>query len=164
MRNKQSLPIRSTQGKFSSNTPLPPFERALKYLSISPRSIQEIHDYLVKKRYEETDINAAIRRLIDLKFLNDDNFARGFAESRQRKGKSKRAIEFELKLKGVNKAISEEVMEFAKSDFKTALEYITKRMRQFARYEPEERQRKIVSRLRSRGFSWETISKVLRKI
>lgn len=147
-----------------TKTILPPFEKALKYLSIKSRSIKEIHDYLIKKEYLEEDVNLAIKKLIELKFLNDDDFARSFAEQKQKKGKSKRAIEFELKLKGVNKEISQDVLEFSKSDYKTALEYITKRMRQFERYDVEEKQKKIISRLRSRGFNWETISKVLKNL
>lgn len=141
-----------------------PFDKALKYLSLRSRSVKEIHDYLTKKKYSEQDINLAIKKLIELKFLNDDDFARSFTENRQRKGKSKRAIEFELKVKGVNKEISEDVLGLAKSDFKTALEYITKRLRQFERYDASEKQKKIISRLRSRGYNWETISKVLKKI
>ena len=46
---------------------------------------------------------------------------------------------------------------------KTALEYITKRERQFDRYTPNEKQKKIINRLRSRGYDWVTISKVLKK-
>jgi regulatory protein len=145
-------------------TPQTPFNRALKYLSFRQRSVKEIHDYLAKKKYLEEDISETLKKLIELKFLNDDDFARQFTESKQRKGKSKRSIEFELKTKGINKDIATDVLDLAKSDFKTALEYISKRFRQFDRYDPEERQKKIISRLRSRGFDWNTISKILKKI
>ena len=141
-----------------------PFDRALKYLSIRQRSVKEINDYLLKKNYAKSDIDEAIKRLIELKFLNDDDFTRVFIENRQRKGKSKRSIEFELKLKGVSKDQSEEILENAKSDYKTALEFITKRIKQYDRFEREEKKRKIISRLRSRGYNWDIISKVLKKI
>ena len=141
-----------------------PFDMALKYLSFRSRSVKEMHDYLVKKEYQEEDITEAIKQLIELKFLNDDDFARQFTENRQRKGKSKKLISFELSMKGVSKETSEDVMEYAKNDYKTAMEYISKRLKQFDRYDPEEKQKKIISRLRSRGFDWKTISKVLKKI
>ncbi len=147
-----------------NSVPSSPFDKALKYLSFRSRSVKEMHDYLVKKEYQEEDINEAIKQLIELKFLNDDDFARLFTENRQRKGKSKKAIEFELKMKGIGKDISQDVMEFAKNDYKTAMEYISKRLKQFDRFDPEEKQKKIISRLRSRGFDWDTISKVLKKI
>lgn len=148
----------------NNKIPLPPFERALKYLSLRARSTKEIFEYLKKKEYQEEDINDAIKRLVQLKFLNDDSFARGFTENRQRKGKSKKAIEFGLKLKGVAKNISEDVLEYSQSDYKTALEYITKRLHQFDRFDPEMRQKRIISRLRSRGFDWDIISRILKKL
>lgn len=121
-------------------------------------------DYLTKKEYSKEDINKVIKQLIDLKFLNDDDFARTFTENRQRKGKSKKAIEFELKMKGVGKETARDVLDFAKNDFKTALEYISKHTRAIERYDAQEKQKKIISRLRSRGFDWDTISKVLKRI
>lgn len=157
--------MKKIQNKFGSyKTLVPPFDRALKYLGLRQRSIFEIRNYLARKEYSRKEIEKAVTKLIELKFLNDDDFARNFTESKQRKGKSKRAIEFELKLKGIDKNMSDEIMEDAKSDFKTAFEYIEKRMHQFERYEKDEKQKKVISRLRSRGFDWNTISKVLKKI
>lgn len=153
-----------TRTKFRSAIVLTPFDRALKYLSIKNRSIKEIHDYLVKKGYEEKDIVLAIQKLIELKFLNDDNYARLYAESQQRKGKSKKSIEFQLKMKGVSKDIAYETLEDANSDLKTALLYITKRLHQFDRHDDDTRQKKIISRLRSRGYDWDTISTILKKL
>lgn len=121
-------------------------------------------EYLVKKKYSEEDINQTLQQLIELHFLDDDDFARLFAQSRQRKGKSRRLISYELKQKGIGKEQAEKTLETAASDFKTALEYIKKRSRQFERYEPEERNKKIISRLASRGYGWDIISKVLKKL
>lgn len=148
----------------SSLIPQTPFNRALKYLSFRPRSTKEMYDYLVKKKYNEEEINETLKQLVELHFLNDDDFARLFAESRQRKGKSKRLISYELKQKGIGKEQAEKTLETAASDLKTALEYIQKRTRQFERYDTEERNKKIISRLVSRGYGWDLISKVLKKI
>ncbi len=123
-----------------------------------------MHDYLVKKEYSEEEVNQTLKQLVELKFLNDDDFARTFIENRQRKGKSRRAISFELKLKGIGKEEAEVVLEDAKGDLKTAFEYISKRLHQFDKYEPEEKQKKIISRLRSRGYNWDIISRVLKKV
>jgi regulatory protein len=149
---------------FSKKTLQTPLNRALKYLSLKNRSVKEMTDYLTKKDYDEDDIKKTIDKLLELNFLNDDTFSKSFVVSRQLMGKSKRTIEFELKLKGVEKEKTEEILEDAKSDFKTAFEYILKRLHQFERYDAEEKQKKIISRLRSRGFSWDTISKVLKKL
>ena len=153
-----------TMRRNKTSVPQTPFNRALKYLSLRQRSIKEIHDYLIKKQYSEEDINEAIKQLIELKFLNDDDFARSFIENRQRKGSSKKTIEFELKMKGVGKEQSEEILEDANSDINTALTYIEKRLHQFERYDAEERKKKIIGRLRSRGFNWDIISVILKKL
>ena len=144
--------------------PISPFNRALKYLSLRARSIKEMNDYLTKKGYPQEEIDETLKQLIELKFLNDDDFARQFIENRQRKGKSKQSIAFELKLKGLSKDQTEEVLEDAKSDIKTALLYIEKRLRQFERYDKETRRKKIITRLRSRGYNWDIISEILKKL
>ncbi len=99
-----------------------------------------------------------------LKFLNDDEFTNYYAKSRQLRGKSKRLISYELSKKGITKEKAEKSFENAQSDFKTALEFITKRMRQFERFDDEKKKKRIISRLTSRGFGWDTISKVLKKL
>lgn len=141
-----------------------PFDTALKYLSFRQRSVKEMHDYLAKKQYPEDEINETIKKLLKLHFLNDEEFARTFTELRQRKGKSKRTISFELKLKGIDRDHAEEVLNEAKDDYKTALSFIEKRIGQFEKLEPEERKKKIINRLRMRGYNWDTISKVLKKL
>lgn len=121
-------------------------------------------DYLIKKKYSEEEVNQTLKQLVELHFLDDEDFAHLFAESRQRKGKSKRLISYELKQKGIRKEQVEKTLETVESDYKTALQYIQKRIRQFEKMESEERTRKITSRLAMRGYNWDTIKKVLNKI
>lgn len=148
----------------SNFPPLPPFERALKYLSLRSRSVKEVYDYLVKKGYEETEINEALKRLLELKFLDDKEFTNYYVKSRQQRGKSKRLISFELSKKGISKEKAEKTLEEAEDDLKTALKYLEKRLHQFDRLDEEKRKRRIISRLTSRGFNWNIISKVLKLV
>jgi len=156
--------MKTKTNNFSPKVPLTPLNQALKYLALRSRSIKEMHEYLRKKQYSEEDIQDTIDKLLKLKFLNDDNFARSFIESKQRAGKSKKLIEFELKTKGITRNISEDVLDHSPDDFKTALQYMEKRIHQFDRFDSQTRQKKIISRLRSRGFDWEVISKVLKQL
>lgn len=153
-----------TRNRFNPALPQNPFERALKYLSFRQRSVKEMNDYLVKKGYSQTEVNETIQKLLKLKFLNDEDFARTFTESRQRKGKSKRNIAFELKLKGVSKDKAEEVLGTTQDDEKTAMDYILKRIKQFEHYSSEDKQKKIITRLRMRGYNWDIISHVLKEV
>src|SRR3989344_3177006 len=140
-----------------SNTPSTPFNKALKYLSYKNGSTKEIYDYLIKKGFSETEINEAIEKLIEYKFLDDTNFSEIFIRDRQLKGRSKRMISYELKQKGINRDTAEKTLESAKDDLKTAKEYIEKRMHQFNRLDPEKRKQRIIGRLQSRGYNWDVI-------
>ncbi len=147
-----------------TKTPSTPLNKALKYLSFKNRSTKEIYDYLKKNEFSEEEITGAIEKLIEYKFLDDDNFSEIFIRDRQLKGKSKRFIAYELKQKGVNKDTSEKVLEASQSDLKTATEYIQKRIHQFDRLDPEKRKQRIIGRLQSRGYNWDIIKKILDKL
>lgn len=138
-----------------------PFDRALRYLSYKNRSTKEIYDYLKKKEYTDDQINEAIGKLVEYKFLDDSNFSEIFIRDRQLKGRSKRMISYELKQKGINRDLSDKSLEDAQDDLKTAKEYIDKRMSQFNRLDPDKRKQRIIGRLQSRGYSWDVIKKVL---
>ncbi len=141
-----------------------PFNKALKYLSYRQRSIKEIRDYLQKKDFSEQEISETIQKLLDYKFLNDTEFARTFVNSKQLRGKSKRNISFELKLKGVSPDTSEEVLNEAKDDLEIAKEYIQKRIHQLEKLPKNDREKKIINRLKMRGYNWDIISEVLKII
>lgn len=147
-----------------SKIPQSPFDRALKYLSYRNRSFKEIFEYLKKKEYTEEEIQQTLKKLKDLAFIDDDNFAQQWASSRQRKGKSKMLISMELAQKGISRNQTQNVLEDLKSDIETAFEYIQKRLRQFERFSPEEKNKKITNRLKMRGYGWDTISKVLKQL
>jgi len=144
--------------------PSTPFNKALKYLSYKNRSTKEIYDYLKKKEFSESEIEEAINKLIEYKFLDDNNFSEIFIRDRQLKGKSKRLISYELKQKGINRDTAEKSLESADNDLKTAKQYIEKRIHQFNRLDLEKRKQRIIGRLQSRGYSWDIIKTVLKQI
>ena len=59
------------------------FERALNLLSYKPRSLAEMRARLMEKDWaEESVVDQALARLEDLGYLNDEQFAANFANSR----------------------------------------------------------------------------------
>src|SRR3989338_10450004 len=97
------------------------FNFSLKYLSFRNRSIKEVYDYLLRKNFIDETINSVLKRLVDMKFLNDEEFARSWIESRQKyKGKSKYILKNELRVKGVNREIFEPLLTEAIDDLETA--------------------------------------------
>ena len=138
------------------------FNFSLKYLSFRARSTKEIKDYLSRKNFDEQTIDAAINKLNELKFLNDDEFGRQWIESRQKhKGKSKFILKNELRLKGLENDIIELLLAEAADDFETARTLFVKKKKVLGKLEPEEFRKKMGSFLQRRGYSWEIISKLL---
>ncbi len=159
MRTRKKLPPRID----SENNRNLAFNFALKYLSFRNRSTKEVYDYLIRKRFIDETINPALKRLVDLKFLNDDNFARVWVESRQKyKGKSKFILRNELKLKGLNNDQIEPVLNDAMDDFETAKIAYEKKKRILGNLPPEEFKKKMAGFLQRRGYSWDVVSKLLK--
>src|SRR3989344_6757140 len=98
------------------------FERyynlSLRFLSYRPRSEKEIIDYLKKKSSsvktsegQEKLIESIIKKLKEYKFIDDVEFAKFWIEQRTKfKHKPIRVIEYELKQKGINKEIIDDVL------------------------------------------------------
>jgi regulatory protein len=80
-------------------------EAALRYLELRPRSEQELRRQLRKKNYPEEIIDQVIARLGDVKLVDDRDFAKFWVETREGfKPRSKRALQYELRQKGVASA------------------------------------------------------------
>src|SRR3989338_7569541 len=97
------------------------FNYSLKYLSYRARSVKEVYDYLLRKNFIEDTINSVLKKLIDLKFLDDLEFGRQWIESRQKyKGKSKFILKSELGMKGLSNDVIETLLKEARDDFEIA--------------------------------------------
>ncbi len=81
------------------------FDLTFRFASSRPHSQKEITDYLKRKNQTPKEISNIIKRLKNLSVINDEEFAKWLASLRQKAGKSKRLISFELKTKGVSDEI-----------------------------------------------------------
>src|SRR5206468_8583290 len=59
---------------------------ALRYISIRPRSVLEVRQYLTRKDAEPDQIHPVVDWLISYKYLDDDDFARRWVEHRRQLG------------------------------------------------------------------------------
>ncbi|MBI4092052.1 MAG: regulatory protein RecX [Candidatus Levybacteria bacterium] len=140
------------------------FNWSLKYLSYRDRSVKEVYDYLVRKNFAQDTINAILKKLVDLKFLNDEEFARQWIESRQKhKGKSKFILKNELRLKGLNDDVIEPLLKKAQDDLETAQILFEKKKRILGNLPKEEFKKKISGFLQRKGFSFDIINKLFRR-
>lgn len=100
------------------------YTRSLEYALIRPRSQRELRDYLYRKtrdtRTKMGDIKKGVskeltervfNRLFEKGYLDDEKFARFWVENRNvRKGSSMRKLQMELRGKGVDSVIIEQVL------------------------------------------------------
>ena len=159
MRKKNLPPKRDSEENRSRA-----FNYSLKYLSYRARSVKETYDHLLRKNFIEDTINSVLKRLIDLKFLDDEQFAKQWIESRQKhKGKSKFILKRELRLKGLSNDVIEPLLKEAQDDLETARILFDKKKRILGSLPEEEFKKKIGGFLQRKGFSFGIITKLLRE-
>ena len=78
-------------------------DKALSFLEVRPRSEREIRERLKKKSFPDEIIDQVLTRLGDVKLVDDRDFAKFWVENREGfKPRSKRALQYELRQKGVS--------------------------------------------------------------
>lgn len=161
------------------------YARALEYIMMRPHSGREVQDYLYKKtltqkRFVKPRTGSAgaksaapkiiekpgvpkevadrvYQRLIDKNYIDDEKFARWWAENRNvRKGSSLRKIGVELRAKGVGGDIIEQVLsEIDRSDENELAKMIAKKRNKY----PDDQ--KLMQYLARQGFSYDDIKAAL---
>jgi regulatory protein len=141
-------------------------QRAVKLLAAKPRSVAELRERLAEKETAtEEAIDYAIKKLSEYGYLNDEQFALGFAQSRVRqKPVGRTRLARDLKSKKLDKETAERALEqvFEETpEDKLIDEAIARRLR--LRGNPTTRQetKSLFDHLLRRGFSYDlVISKV----
>ena len=130
------------------------YRKALGYLSKTPKTMQQMKEYLTGKGYNSDIIEQVIAQLSDFSYLDDRSFARQFIESRIRyKPKSIFALGFELRKKGIDPALALELLaEY--NDEALALKAVETKKQAWAQLEESECQKKLINFLRYRGFDY----------
>ena len=134
---------------------------ALNYISRSMRTKMQMIVYLKKKGFEGRVIARVIDKLEEYDYINDSVYARKYAAEKSRSS-GKRKIAFELKIKGVEEKISDEVLgeDFSEEEgcYNVAVKYLKGKPVDF-----ETRQR-CYRYLLGKGFSYETARSALDRV
>lgn len=86
-------------------------DRAMNYLASRPHSRQEVKRYLRQKETPPEMIDTVLERLGELKLIDDETFANFWVESRGHfRPKGAQALRSELKMKGVERDVIDEVV------------------------------------------------------
>src|SRR3989442_11226385 len=142
-------------------------DRALNYLSYRPRSREEVRRYLRRKETPPEIIEAALARLDRLDFVNDRTFAGFWIESREQfSPRGARALKNELRMKGVEREVVEELIDDEKDEErallagrKKALSLVRIPTMDFATFRT-----RLGSFLQRRGFGYEVSTRTVRAL
>lgn len=136
------------------------YQRTLEWVLTRPRSEKEVSDYLYKKVYEKKldkgYINSIVEKLKSKKYVDDEAFARWYAENRfVKKGVSAKRLKLELAKKGVAREIVERVLEDSERSDEDEIRKVIAKKR--AKYDDD----KLIQYLCRQGFDFELVKNLV---
>ena len=137
---------------------------ALKLISFSARSVEELRRRLELKRYPADIITDVIESFRKQGLLDDEKYARLFASARvYGRPAGKRQIELELKRKGLSESVVQKTLEGMKDydEKKAARDLVSKRFERMTGVSSEKRKSRLFGFLKRRGFGSDVIFSVM---
>lgn len=140
------------------------FIAGLRLLSYHDSSKKQLLQKLMQKGHRQEYAFAAVDRLEELRYIDDERFAENLAgQLAERKGMSNRGIKSELFRHGISSEIADIVIEGLDND--PILRIIDIINKKYVRNLSDEKGiRKTVSELQRLGYSWSDIKSALRQI
>lgn len=145
-------------------------ETAFRFLSYRPRSIEEVRRKLKEKGFSPLTIKRTLTRVKELGYLNDLEYAYIFAcSSIENKQWGIVRIYNSLVNKGISQEIINQIITKIKEDYditQVARQALETKFSHFSSHQhaDEEIRNKAINYLRRKGFSWDTISSVIKAI
>ena len=143
------------------------FNRALHYLGFRMRSEFEVKQKLLELGYGEAVVLEAIVKLKHLGFLNDETFSEALLQTQIRSsGKGPKAIQQELRKKGIGKELQEKVLNSysEQEQLQIATKLAEKAANSNRSIAPAQLKQKIQNALLGKGYSFDIIKQALNSI
>jgi regulatory protein len=137
---------------------------ALKLIARKRYTEQELNKKLLAKKIgSKEDQDKVIKRLKELKYIDDNSFAKDYISTRTLiNPRGERMLKMELRRKGVDKNVASNAVDKAEINEKElARRIIKKKEKRYQGLDKYKRKEKIMRFLASRGFKLDTIYKVL---
>ena len=139
------------------------YTKALFFLGFRSRSRAEVEQYLTEKEYPPAVVEEVVQRLLAEKYLDDETFARQWLEHREHlRPRSARALRYELKQKGVDNAVVNEVVSDV-DDEAAAWAAIEPKLARLLTLEPMEFNKKVTGFLARRGFTYDVTRRICKR-
>ena len=137
-------------------------QRAVKLLAAKPRSIAELRERLLEKEWaDEAAVDAALSKLKEYGYLDDERFAFGYASYRvKQRPVGRQRLARDLQMKKVDRATSEQALELVFNETpETQLidRAIEKRIRLRGRPKTRQEVKSLFDHLLRLGFSYDLI-------
>lgn len=131
------------------------YQRALRYLGARDHSRREIRQKLRRQGFGRAAIDAAIEKLMDQNYLDDQVYAANYVNYRMKTSpRSRRLLAQELKRKGIRDDHIEAALKPV-DERRMALACIHRKRRRWRRFEGQQRRLKILAHLSGKGFSYD---------
>lgn len=146
------------------------FEKGVELLSVRARSARELQRRLLQKGAGKAHVDAAIRRLTALGYLNDAAYADAVVRSKMVEGgASQRRVQQDLFKRGVPRAIADAAIaqavdEHGSNEIEAALQLARKRMRSLQSLDQATRRRRLYGFLARRGYDSSAIGAVMKAL
>ena len=139
---------------------------AMRALDQRMQTGKELRIRLMRKGFEPTTIDAALIKLTEYGYLNDERFAELWIENRlAHRPRGKRMLELELRQKGIDREIVQETVSGMEIDDRAAaLTLANKRLRSVQGLPATEQKKKLTGILARRGFDYGTIRATLETV
>ncbi len=139
---------------------------AYRFLNFKPRSEKEVRGKLKSHKLSDESIEKIIESLKEFKFINDEQYAKMYIESKvSLKPEGRRSLKIRLAQKGIGKETSEKTVDENYTDeteFQKARELAIKYQKKVKAKTPIEKKQKCYKHLLSKGFSYDLINRVLK--
>jgi regulatory protein len=139
-----------------------------RLLNYRMRTRTELDQRLRKKGYSHEIVERVIGKLGQLGLIDDSRFAEAFVATKiASKPVGRRELERGLREKGVAKETVEKAISLVRDDdtqLSLALAAAESRMRSLKRFDSAKRREKLAAFLARRGFDWDIIKKVTRRV
>ena len=144
---------------------------AMRFLEARSRSIAEVRRRLTGAGYRADLVEGAISRLAELGVLDDEAFARGWVESRDRaRPRGERALRQELARKGIDREVTDETLadrevDLPNADAEAAARLLDRHAAALARVvDPRARRQRAYALLARNGFDPDVAAALTRSI
>jgi regulatory protein len=136
---------------------------ALRLLKIRPRSILEIQQRLVRKKFSKNEIEKTIAVLKKEGLLDDERFAELWVESRDNtKLEGERLLRLELKRFGISEDLIEKSLDLARSDLEKIEQILQSKIKNPNDLQNPKVKLKLFGFLSRRGFDYSEIQQAVR--